>query len=97
MTKPFSDADAEYAKLLSESDKSFALSFLRREADSFINIRHLLSSCKNDEDFSILLPQMLEALSHIRTNKVAYLRKQFHFYDFTARKYLNRLLEGYGC
>ena len=93
MTKHVSDADAEYARLLLESDKSFAISFLKREADSFINIKHLLSSCKNDKDFSILLPQMLEALSHIRTSKLVHLRKQFHFFNFTARKYLNKLFE----
>ena len=92
MAQPFLDPDIEYARLLSKTDKSSAISFLRREANSFINIKHLLSSCENDDDFKLLLPQMLEALGHIRTSKLSYLNKQFRFYHFTARKYLDKLL-----
>lgn len=92
MTQQFSDPDIEYARLLSKTDKTSAISFLRMEANSFINIKQYLSSCKNDEDFRLLLPQMLEELSHIRTSKISYLNRQFCFYDFTARKYLKKLL-----
>lgn len=95
MAKRSINTDAEYARLLSNPDKTMALSFLRREADSFINIKHLLSCCNDDEDFSRFLPQLIEYLSHIRTTKLAYLKKQFRFYQFTARKYLNKLLEEY--
>lgn len=95
MVQPLLDPDIEYTRLLSESDKTSAISFLRREANSFINIKHLLSICENDEDFHRLLPQMLETLSHIRTTKIDYLNKQFRFYQFTARKYLSKLLKEY--
>lgn len=95
MSKLYVDADAEYARLLSDPDKTMALSFLRREADSFINIQHLLSCCNNDDEYNRLLPQMLEYLSHIRTTKIDYLNEQFHFYQFTARKYLSKLLKEY--
>lgn len=97
MTKRFFDPDSEYSKLLEDPDKGPALSFLRREANNFINLKHLLASCKNDEDYGILLPQMLEATSHIRSTKLGCLRRQFCFFNFTARKYLKKLLEEEGA
>lgn len=97
MPKRFFDPDSEYARLLANPDKDRALSFLRTEAHSFINLKHLLSTCKNDEDFEILLPQMLEAIEHIRTSKLKYLRKQFCFFDFKPRKYLKKLLQEEGA
>ena len=97
MSKRFFDPDSEYSKLLASDDKSGALAFLRAEADNFINIKHLLGECKDDEDYEILLPQMLEAIGHIRTTKLGYLRKQFCFFNFRAQKYLKKLLEEEGA
>jgi len=96
MSKRFFDPDSEYAKLLDYPDKSRALDFLKVEADNFINLKHLLAECEDDEDYEILLPQMLEAIGHIRTTKLGYLRKQFCFFNFKAQKYLKKLLEEEG-
>ena len=97
MSKRFFDPDSEYSELLKYDDKSKALSFLRVEADNFINLKHMLEECKDDEDYDILLPQMLEAVGHIRTTKLGYLRKQFCFFSFRAKRYLKRLLEEEGA
>ena len=66
---------------------------LKKEAECFLRIIDLLFSIKNDGEFDLNLPKLLDYSENIRSNKLNLIGKQFRFYEVKQQYYLNKLID----
>ena len=67
------------------------IGFIKKEAESFIELKGLIDCCNTDKDFMINLNNMIELTNHIRTKTLDTLFESYKFYQTKKKRILTNI------